>query len=129
MLGFAAVRQRGSYVQCRHADGRGTTVPLHKGRDIARHSCGKLPRTLVSRSKNCWAGVERRKRGGFHGRGDEGEEAQDVSELGRGQGVEARWAGVQLRFAAESRAAVTAKNVGGTSVPPIQGLKSLPLSR
>jgi predicted RNA binding protein YcfA (HicA-like mRNA interferase family) len=34
-LGFIAVRQRGSHVQYRHADGRGTTVPLHKGRDIA----------------------------------------------------------------------------------------------
>ena len=34
-LGFTAVRQRGSHVQYRHADGRGTTVPLHKGRDIA----------------------------------------------------------------------------------------------
>ena len=34
-LGFAAVRQRGSHVQYRHPDGRGTTVPLHKGRDIA----------------------------------------------------------------------------------------------
>jgi predicted RNA binding protein YcfA (HicA-like mRNA interferase family) len=34
-LGFAAVRQRGSHIQYRHADGRGTTVPLHKGRDIA----------------------------------------------------------------------------------------------
>ena len=34
-LGFANVRQRGSHVQYRHADGRGTTVPLHKGRDIA----------------------------------------------------------------------------------------------
>lgn len=33
--GFAAVRQRGSHIQYRHADGRGTTVPLHKGRDIA----------------------------------------------------------------------------------------------
>jgi predicted RNA binding protein YcfA (HicA-like mRNA interferase family) len=33
--GFVAVRQRGSHVQYRHADGRGTTVPLHKGRDIA----------------------------------------------------------------------------------------------
>jgi predicted RNA binding protein YcfA (HicA-like mRNA interferase family) len=33
--GFAAVRQRGSHIQNRHADGRGTTVPLHKGRDIA----------------------------------------------------------------------------------------------
>jgi len=34
-LGFVAVRQRGSHVQYRHADGRGTTVPLNKGRDIA----------------------------------------------------------------------------------------------
>ena len=34
-LGFAAVRQRGSHIQYRHADGRGTTVPLHQGRDIA----------------------------------------------------------------------------------------------
>jgi predicted RNA binding protein YcfA (HicA-like mRNA interferase family) len=34
-LGFNAVRQRGSHIQYRHADGRGTTVPLHKGRDIA----------------------------------------------------------------------------------------------
>jgi predicted RNA binding protein YcfA (HicA-like mRNA interferase family) len=34
-LGFVAVRQRGSHIQYRHADGRGTTVPLHQGRDIA----------------------------------------------------------------------------------------------
>jgi predicted RNA binding protein YcfA (HicA-like mRNA interferase family) len=34
-LGFAAVRQRGSHIQYRHIDGRGTTVPMHKGRDIA----------------------------------------------------------------------------------------------
>jgi predicted RNA binding protein YcfA (HicA-like mRNA interferase family) len=34
-LGFVPVRQRGSHVQYRHTDGRGTTVPLHKGRDIA----------------------------------------------------------------------------------------------
>jgi len=34
-LGFVAVRQRGSHVQYRHADGRATTVPMHKGRDIA----------------------------------------------------------------------------------------------
>lgn len=34
-LGFAVVRQRGSHVQYRHPDGRGTTVPMHKGRDIA----------------------------------------------------------------------------------------------
>jgi predicted RNA binding protein YcfA (HicA-like mRNA interferase family) len=34
-LGFSAVRQRGSHIQYRHSDGRGTTVPLHHGRDIA----------------------------------------------------------------------------------------------
>ena len=34
-LGFAEVRQRGSHKQFRHADGRQTTVPVHKGRDIA----------------------------------------------------------------------------------------------
>jgi predicted RNA binding protein YcfA (HicA-like mRNA interferase family) len=34
-LGFTAVRQKGSHVFYRHADGRTTTVPNHKGRDIA----------------------------------------------------------------------------------------------
>jgi predicted RNA binding protein YcfA (HicA-like mRNA interferase family) len=34
-LGFARVRQRGSHVFYRHADGRTTTVPHHKGRDLA----------------------------------------------------------------------------------------------
>jgi predicted RNA binding protein YcfA (HicA-like mRNA interferase family) len=34
-LGFSEVRQRGSHKQFRHPDGRGTTVPFHKGRDIA----------------------------------------------------------------------------------------------
>jgi len=34
-LGFVAVRQRGPHIQYPHPDGRGTTVPLHKGRDIA----------------------------------------------------------------------------------------------
>ena len=34
-LGFALVRQRGSHMQYRHADGRGTTVPNHPGRDIS----------------------------------------------------------------------------------------------
>lgn len=35
-LGFVPVRQRGSHVFYRHADGRTTTVPNHAGRDIAR---------------------------------------------------------------------------------------------
>jgi len=33
--GFEEVRQRGSHKQFRHPDGRSTTVPFHKGRDIA----------------------------------------------------------------------------------------------
>jgi predicted RNA binding protein YcfA (HicA-like mRNA interferase family) len=35
LLEFVEVRQRGSHKQFRHADGRGTTVPFHKGRDIS----------------------------------------------------------------------------------------------
>lgn len=34
-LGFSEVRQRGSHKQFRHADGRGTTVPFHTGRDLS----------------------------------------------------------------------------------------------
>jgi predicted RNA binding protein YcfA (HicA-like mRNA interferase family) len=34
-LGFVEVRQRGSHKQFRHRDGRVTTVPTHKGRDIS----------------------------------------------------------------------------------------------
>lgn len=34
-LGFMEVRQRGSHKQFRHVDGRATTVPFHKGRDIS----------------------------------------------------------------------------------------------
>ena len=34
-LGFVEVRQRGSHKQFRHSDGRCTTVPFHKGRDIS----------------------------------------------------------------------------------------------
>lgn len=34
-LGFIVVRQKGSHQQFRHQDGRATTVPFHKGRDIS----------------------------------------------------------------------------------------------
>lgn len=34
-LGFIEVRQKGSHKQFRHEDGRATTVPFHKGRDIS----------------------------------------------------------------------------------------------
>jgi predicted RNA binding protein YcfA (HicA-like mRNA interferase family) len=33
--GFVCVRQRGSHMQFRHADGRATTVPDHGGRDVS----------------------------------------------------------------------------------------------
>lgn len=33
--GFQEARQRGSHKQFKHADGRSTTVPFHKGRDIS----------------------------------------------------------------------------------------------
>jgi len=35
-LGFTRVRQKGSHVFYRHADGRTTSVPHHPGRDLAR---------------------------------------------------------------------------------------------
>lgn len=34
-LGFVEIRQRGSHKQFRHAEGRGTTIPDHGGRDIS----------------------------------------------------------------------------------------------
>ncbi|WP_022671321.1 type II toxin-antitoxin system HicA family toxin [Hippea alviniae] len=34
-LGFVEVRQVGSHKQFKHPDGRFTTVPFHKGRDIS----------------------------------------------------------------------------------------------
>ena len=34
-LGFRDVRQRGSHKRFRHADGRTTTVPVHRGKDIS----------------------------------------------------------------------------------------------
>jgi predicted RNA binding protein YcfA (HicA-like mRNA interferase family) len=35
-LGFQVVRQKGSHVFYRHADGRTTTLPNHPGRDLSR---------------------------------------------------------------------------------------------
>jgi predicted RNA binding protein YcfA (HicA-like mRNA interferase family) len=33
--GFIEVRQTGSHKQYRHPDGRATTIPMHKGRDLS----------------------------------------------------------------------------------------------
>lgn len=35
-IGFRVTRIRGSHHVLRHPDGRGTTVPVHPGRDVAR---------------------------------------------------------------------------------------------
>ena len=45
-LGFDEVRQRGSHKQFRHADGRATTVPFHKGRDISPSLLRKIARDI-----------------------------------------------------------------------------------
>jgi len=45
-LGFAEVRQRGSHKQYRHADGRGTTVPFHPGRDISPTLLRKIAKDI-----------------------------------------------------------------------------------
>ena len=45
-LGFVCVRQRGSHKQFRHADGCGTTVPEHPGRDISPVLLRKIARDI-----------------------------------------------------------------------------------
>jgi predicted RNA binding protein YcfA (HicA-like mRNA interferase family) len=45
-LGFGKVRQKGSHKQFRHADGRGTTVPFHAGRDISPTLLRKIAKDI-----------------------------------------------------------------------------------
>jgi len=45
-LGFALARQRGSHMQYRHSDGRGTTIPNHAGRDISPILLGQIARDI-----------------------------------------------------------------------------------
>ena len=45
-LGFVEVRQRGSHKQYRHADGRGTSVPFHPGRDISPTLLRKIAKDI-----------------------------------------------------------------------------------
>ncbi|MDT0630467.1 type II toxin-antitoxin system HicA family toxin [Rubrivirga sp. S365] len=47
-LGFEEVRQRGSHKQFRHPDGRATTVPFHKGRDVSPSLLRKIARDIGS---------------------------------------------------------------------------------
>ncbi len=45
-LGFSEIRQRGSHKQFRHTDGRGTTVPMHTGRDISPSLVRKIAQDI-----------------------------------------------------------------------------------
>jgi predicted RNA binding protein YcfA (HicA-like mRNA interferase family) len=45
-LGFVMVRQKGSHCQFRHEDGRGTTVPVHPGRDISPQLLRQIARDI-----------------------------------------------------------------------------------
>lgn len=45
-LGFMEVRQKGSHKQFRHKDGRATTVPFHKGRDISPRLLKQIARNI-----------------------------------------------------------------------------------
>ncbi len=45
-LGFELVRQHGSHVFLKHADGRTTTVPVHHGEEIDRHLLRKIFRDI-----------------------------------------------------------------------------------
>ncbi len=45
-LGFSEVRQKGSHKQFRNLDGRATTVPFHKGRDISPRLLRQIARDI-----------------------------------------------------------------------------------
>lgn len=45
-LGFQVVRKKGSHVFYRHTDGRTTTVPDHRGRDLARPLAREILREI-----------------------------------------------------------------------------------
>lgn len=41
-LGFKRIRQSGSHAVFYHPDGRWTTVPIHKGKDVAKGTLHKI---------------------------------------------------------------------------------------
>jgi predicted RNA binding protein YcfA (HicA-like mRNA interferase family) len=43
-IGFETVRQRGSHLRLKHADGRTVTVPMHSGKDVGRGLMRKILR-------------------------------------------------------------------------------------
>ena len=43
-LGFKKIRQKGSHIRFRHLDGRVTTVPFHRGKEIPKGLLRKIIR-------------------------------------------------------------------------------------
>lgn len=41
-LGFSNIRQRGSHAVFHHPDGKWTTVPIHKGKEVAKGTLSKI---------------------------------------------------------------------------------------
>jgi len=41
-LGFQLIRQSGIHAVYRHTDGRWTTIPLHRGKDVAKGTLRKI---------------------------------------------------------------------------------------
>jgi predicted RNA binding protein YcfA (HicA-like mRNA interferase family) len=39
---FVKIRQSGSHIVLRHTDGRWTTVPMHKGKEVAKGTLAKI---------------------------------------------------------------------------------------
>ena len=57
-LGFVEVRRRGSHKQFRHSDGRGTTVPFHRGRDISPVLLRKIARDIALSGEDLVAAIQ-----------------------------------------------------------------------
>ena len=55
--GFVCIRQRGSHMQFRHADGRATTVPDPGGRDISPSLLRKIARDISVTAEEFVAGT------------------------------------------------------------------------
>ena len=59
-LGFNETRQRGSHKQFKHADGRSTTVPFHKGRDISPTLLRQIAKDVGLSTEDLLAGTKQK---------------------------------------------------------------------
>ena len=59
-LGFEPVRQKGSHIFYRHPDGRTTTVPHHRGKDLARPLMREILREIELKPEQFRQELEKR---------------------------------------------------------------------